>query len=282
MIYNINFGTGKLEKIDETDGDKNHLEVGRVLHMHGYSEPDYVITANRGIDPKWASYGATYDTVSLESGETSRHQAYTLYWESDERKGIHVAITDRIMDSAEMTWALVAAAAAKAESDKKAKEKAEAKASEKASLPLRYPYLKQGSGSVVGAANIRVELKRAFPSVKFTVHSERGSGSAINVGWTDGPTTEQVKEITDNYQEGNFDGMTDSYEYNHDRVWTDIFGGARYVFENRHESAAHILKVAKEMGFDIPSGESNNYGILPTLDDDRSQMIYRQARQTAC
>jgi len=29
-----------------------------------------------------------------------------------------------------------------------------------------------------------------------------------------------------------FDGMNDVYEYS-DEVWTDIFGGAKYVFENR-------------------------------------------------
>jgi hypothetical protein len=279
MIYNINFGTGKLEAIDASD--KNNLEVGRILHMHGYNEPDYVITANRGIDPQWKSFGAIYDCINLSTGGSVREQAYTLSWEKEQRKGIHVAITEKIMEKEEMTWALIAAAATKAENDRIKKEKVENEAKDRASLPARFPYLKQGSGVVVGASNIRVELKRAFPSIKFTVHSEHRGSSSINIGWTDGPTREQVTKITGKYQEGNFNGMEDIYEYNHENQWPDIFGGARYVFANRHESPALILKVGNEMGFKIESGESNNYGILFGLTDDQSQMIYRQARQTA-
>ncbi len=278
MIYNINFGTGKLEAIDETDGDKNHLEIGRILHLNGYNNPDYVITENLGIDPRWKDQGASYDSISLSTGESNRHQAYTLKWLKDKKDGrIQTYITDKIMDKNEMTWALIAAKATKDENDRKAKMEADKKANDKASLPDRFPYLKQGPGVVCGAANIRIELKRAFPSIKFAVRSEHRGSSSINIGWTDGPTTEQVEKITGKYQEGNFNGMEDIYEYNHAN-WPEVFGGARYVFENRHESAGHILKTAKDMGFDIPSGESDNYGVLPTLDHDRSQMIYRQAR----
>jgi hypothetical protein len=119
-------------------------------------------------------------------------------------------------------------------------------------------------------------LKRAFPAVKFSVKIEhRGSGS-ININWTDGPTTEQVKTVTGKYQEGDFNGMEDIYEYNR-AVWPEVFGGARYVFENRHESADLIAKAAKEYGYNT-TGESDNYGRLPGLDDELSHMIYRKAR----
>jgi hypothetical protein len=277
MLYNINFATGKLEGINETDGDKNGLEYGRVLHLHGYSEPDYVVIKNLGIDPKWASYGANYDCINLSTGEAIREQAYTLSWEKEKRMGIHVAITDRVMDVAEMAWVLIAARATKDENDRIAKEAAEAEAKETNSLPARFPYLKPGSGVVAGAANVRIELKKAFPAIKFSVKSEHRGSSSINIGWKDGPTTEQVKEITDKYQQGNFNGMEDIYEYNR-ALWPEVFGGARYVFENRHESPELILKAAKEMGFDIAAGECDNYGNLPGLDSDNSRMIYRQAR----
>jgi hypothetical protein len=279
MLYNINFGTGKLESIDETDGDKNNLEIGRVLRMHGYNEPEYVIMANRGIDPKWASYGANYDCVNLDTGVSLRQQAYTLSWEKEKRLGIHVAITDRIMEKDELTWALIAASAKKAENDKFQKEHAEKESRELAELPGRFPFLNPGHGVVTGAANVRIELKRNFPGIKFSVKSEHRGSSSINIGWTDGPTTEQVEKVTGKYQEGNFNGMEDIYEYNHS-LWPSVFGGARYIFNHRHESAAHILRVGNEMGFKIITGESDNYGVLPGLDHDRSQMIYRQARQT--
>lgn len=282
MLYNINFGTGKLEPIDETSGDKNNLPVGTVLLLNGYDDPKYVITANRGADPSHTSYGARYDCTNLRTGEDLTKQAYTLKWLKDKTSNmIQTYITEQVMDREEMTWALIAAKATKEENDKAAKLKAEQKASDKASLPARFPYLRPGSGVVAGAANIRIELKRAFPSVKFSVKSEHRGSSSINIGWTDGPTSEQVEKITGKYQEGSFNGMEDIYEYNHDAVWPDVFGGARYVFENRHESAALILKVGNEMGFNIDSGESNNYGVLPGLDREKSQVIYRQARQTA-
>lgn len=282
MLYNINFGSGKLEPIDETTGDKNNLPVGTVLHLNGYDCPDYVITHNCGVDPKCPSYGASYDCVNLATGTDDRKQAYNLEWLKNKTSNrIQTYITEKVMEKEEMTWALIAAKAMKAENDKKATEKADRKAAEKAALPARYPYLTQGTTEKIGAVNIRIELKRAFPSVKFSVHIEHRGTSSINIGWTDGPTTEQVEQITGKYQEGNFNGMEDIYEYNHDNVWPEIFGGARYVCENRHESAALILKVGNEMGFKITSGESNNYGILPGITDDQSHMIYRKARATA-
>lgn len=279
MLYNINFKTGKLERIDATDSDKNNLEIGRVLHMNGYSNPDFVIVRNAGINPKYASYGARYNHINLQTGEESCHDAYSLEWLKEKKNDrIQTYITDRIMDADEMKWALIAAAAQREENARIAKEEADRKAAEKQSIPSRFPFLTQGSGVVVGAANIRIELKRAFPGVKFSVKSEHRGSSSINIHWTDGPTVEQVEKITAKYQEGNFNGMEDIYEHDHNNQFPDLFGGARYVFENRHESPDLILRAAKELGYDIITGESDNYGVLPGLDHDHSQTIYRKAR----
>ena len=275
MLYSVNFKSGKMEAIDETSGNKNNLEVGRVLHLNGYNCPDYVITHNYGINPKDTSYGASYECVNLDTGHKERKQAYTLEWLKDKTSDrIQVYITDEIMDAGTMYEALNKAQQAKEEIDRKATEEANRKKNEKAMLPARFPYLIPGDNAT---KNLRIELKREFPAVKFSVTTRRGTGS-INIDWTDGPTIEQVKKISDKYQEGNFNGMEDIYEYNHAQVWTEIFGGARYVFENRHESPELTLRAAKEMGFDLPSGICDNYGNLPGLDSDKSRMIYRQAR----
>jgi hypothetical protein len=122
-------------------------------------------------------------------------------------------------------------------------------------------------------------LKRAFPGVKFSVKIETRGSSSINIGWTDGPTVAMVEKYTRKYQEGNFNGMEDIYEHNHENQWPGIFGGARYVFENRHESPELILKAAIDYGYNPGTGESDNYGVLPGLDHDKSQMIYRHARE---
>jgi hypothetical protein len=121
------------------------------------------------------------------------------------------------------------------------------------------------------AKNIKTELSRAFPSVKFSVRTSRGAGcSSINVGWTDGPTVDQVKPITGKYELGSFDGMTDSYDYERS-AWTEAFGGVRYVFENREVSDALVAgcirrTVAKLGGLDtVPSVEDYRMGRLHSL-----------------
>ncbi len=102
----------------------------------------------------------------------------------------------------------------------------------------------------LGAKNIRIELKHVFPKIKFSVKTESYSGGcSINIKWTDGPNERQVKEITSKYQYGHFDGMNDIYEYT-DEVWTDIFGGAKYVFENRIYSDELIKKAIQLAGYE--------------------------------
>jgi hypothetical protein len=77
--------------------------------------------------------------------------------------------------------------------------------------------------------NIRKQLKKAFPGVKFSVTIDHNS---ISVGWEYGPTEKAVKSIVNLYREGHFDGMTDSYECN-SAVWPNVFGGVQYASVSR-------------------------------------------------
>ena len=91
------------------------------------------------------------------------------------------------------------------------------------------------SSWALGAKNIKIELEQAFPGVKFSVKSESFSmGDSIDVYWTGNPAREDVDKIISKYQEGHFNSMDDLYEYSYN-VWTDVFGGAKYVFANRRE-----------------------------------------------
>lgn len=92
------------------------------------------------------------------------------------------------------------------------------------------------SSYALGAKNLKTELSRAFPDTKFSVKSEGYSmGCSIDVYWTGGPSREEVEKYANKYKEGWFDGMNDLYNYS-DQVWTDVFGGAKYVFCQRRES----------------------------------------------
>ena len=74
--------------------------------------------------------------------------------------------------------------------------------------------IKQLTMAAQTAKAVKVELKARFPNTKFSVKSENFSmGDSVRINWTDGPTNNSVRDITDKYQYGHFNGMEDIYEY---------------------------------------------------------------------
>jgi len=94
------------------------------------------------------------------------------------------------------------------------------------------------------AQAIREELKIAFPTIKFSVRKD--GYSCVNIRWTDGPTQSAVNESIGKYKMGNFDGMTDSYDYSNRR---DDIPQVQYIFTHRERSeelAAAEWEITKE------------------------------------
>lgn len=88
---------------------------------------------------------------------------------------------------------------------------------------------------------LRKALTAKFPKIKFSVRSKTYSGGAsINVGWTNGPTSSQVKKICDLYEGADFDGMQDLKTYKSsilvgvDGNMEKVHFGADFIFESRH------------------------------------------------
>ncbi len=101
MIYEINLGTGKLDPI-KNDG-KNNLPIGTVLHLNGYSEPNYVVIKNMGINSKFGSYGARYMCVDPDTLGQSCYDAYELKFLSQKKDDrIQLYITDKVWDAAQV------------------------------------------------------------------------------------------------------------------------------------------------------------------------------------
>lgn len=102
---------------------------------------------------------------------------------------------------------------------------------------------KQLYGSALAAKNLKAELRGVFPGVKFSVVSERFSmGDAVRVCYEGGPDRERVQTIANKYQEGDFDGMTDSYVYDRDQgreAFRKQNGSAMYVSVRRVEHGAN-------------------------------------------
>lgn len=231
--------------------DRTVLVVGQRIHCILYGGMDGIIYEIVGEQKpetisKLGGIGVMGGNADFRIVFTGEHAHLATVSESVVRDSVQWSIEDGIADANEIKSALAAAEARKKNLEAEAVRKSNERAARRAELPKQYPFLEtiaqqKGNGArtksshALGAANLKAELMRAFPGIKFSVKSESYSGGdAIRVHWELGPTTAQVSAISDKYQEGSFDGMTDSYEYNTENVWPDVFGGAKYVTESRN------------------------------------------------
>ena len=108
---------------------------------------------------------------------------------------------------------------------RKKQEKEEAdryRAEQKKALMVQFSWLIPVDGqyyvdSKYVAKNIRIELKREFPGIKFSV--SKNGYSPVNVVWTGGPSLDFVEKVTVKYRHGNAK-----------LAFNELFGGCEYVF----------------------------------------------------
>ncbi len=149
----------------------------------------------------------------------------------------------------------------------------------------RYAFLERAKDrydhNVVGR-NIRTELKRNFPGVKFSV--KKSGYDCYNITWNDGPTTEQVAAIVGKYKTGTFDAYTD-YHDSEDNPFSVQFGGCDYIFTNKEVTDEGRKKV-REMFPDLNEQNFRSYHFendivaRATITDSFDQVIYKLAYHT--
>ena len=233
------------------------LEVGARVRYTG----DMANASGLGVvvAVKEKAFGASYQIV-MDDGRDPTVDAYSF----DGGPGCRFFVMPGIAGADEIAGLLANAAivAAKAKSDEDAA--SAAFAAEVARLKVEYAYLEQGDGPVVAAKNLRKLLKDAFPGIKFSVRSRSfAGGNAIDVEWTDGPTSGQVDAIADRFEAGKFDGMTDYYNYEPE-AWNTIFGSTKYMTTRRNYSDALIGKAIAELA------EEYAPAAAPTVEDYRA------------
>jgi len=101
----------------------------------------------------------------------------------------------------------------------------------------------------LAASNIRKELKKEFPGIKFSVRSKSFSmGNSVDIDYTDGPAISAVNLIIEKYQYGTFDGMTDCQGFKHDEndKFREENGESKFVHAHRElsEESRQNLKIA--------------------------------------
>jgi hypothetical protein len=86
------------------------------------------------------------------------------------------------------------------------------------------PYDKINHG--LAAKNIRLDLKKYYPTVKFSVRSDHNS---VAVRYPEGAVNQhEVYEMLCKFKCGSFDGMTDSYNYRRSPFNT-VYGEIEYI-----------------------------------------------------
>ena len=198
---------------------------GIVTAIHGEQRP---ATIHAMLGGAMVAGGNAYFDVAFE-GHKSKMLPEAIM------RGVQWKIFDSVATAEEIEEAKLICAAAIAAKEAQAKADAERRAEDRAKHLNDNPHLKpiKDSGMSPGkcaAHNIRIELKKAFPGVKFSVRSDYDS---VNIGWEYGPTRREVEAITCKYKAGHFDGMTDSYSYNSEATFASVFGDPKYVFVNR-------------------------------------------------
>ena len=238
---------------------------GVVFAVHGEQKP-----ASVGSLSGCVSYGAnaTFD-IAFESGGISRGLPESIL------HGKQWSIFPEIK-SEEETARIVKHA--ESEERRKQQEKEEAErlyAAECGRLKTapEYAALSQDkNGAVQVTSNIRKELKAKFPGVKFSVRKRGYDGVSVN--WTDGPTEEEIKSVTDKYRDSYFDGMQDM-SVSCASPFNRIYGGVGYVFTDRDYSDAMKQKAVDTIIKKI--GESVD-GEKITLARFNSGELYRVGR----
>ncbi|WP_350262692.1 LPD29 domain-containing protein (plasmid) [Pantoea sp. BJ2] len=215
--------------------------IGQVVSTNLYNLGRGVVCAIHGEQKSWSvrslsgvvSYGgnATFD-IAFESGHISRALPECILHDSQWR------ICEEIKRKEEVAHILQ-----QAEDEERRKHREKEREEQqfrdeclRMKSASEYAALSQDKkGAVQVTGNIRKELKAKFPGVKFSVRKR--SYDSVSVNWTDGPTEEQVKEITSKYRDSYFDGMQDM-SVSCSSAFNQVYGGVGYVFTDRDYSDA--------------------------------------------
>lgn len=256
---------------------------GVVYEIHGAQVPESISTMLGGAG---VSGGVAKFDVVFANGHVAKCVPEAIV------RGIQWTIHDETATANEIAELLEHADLVRMAKEAAAREAAEAFAAEVERLRTaqEFAHLIQGDDQYSGllaAKNMRVELRKAFPAVKFSIR-KRHFGS-VSINWTDGPTEKEVEDVVSQHKGGYFDGMDDSYK--HVRTpFVVVFGGVEYVSAYREHSpalveraidkvfaeyAGNLTGISKPAAAEFSSGELFRVAV-PYLNDSLQQLVRQQ------
>ncbi|MBK5145562.1 hypothetical protein I2494_17930 [Budviciaceae bacterium BWR-B9] len=141
----------------------------------------------------------------------------------------------------------------------------------------KYKHLIQGSDKYSGklaAKNIRIELKKQFNGVKFSVR--KNHFGSITISWIDGPKKDDVNNICSKYKTGRFNAYED-YHYDDVSAFNEVFGSASYISLTREYSDEFINEA---IGILVDKYEYQFAGKeKPTVEDYRTGRLYNVGQE---
>lgn len=209
---------------------------GIVFGIHGTQQPQTVRTVLDGVGQ--AGGNARFDIV-FENGSKAIGTPECIV------RGVQWQIFDQVATADELAQALAHAAIVQAAKSAQKEQAQAAFAAEVEALKAapQYAHLTQASDKLdrckLATLNIRADLKKHFPGVKFSVR--KPEYSSVYIGWSDGPTPAAVEEVTRRYKAGKFDSQEDMY-VSEKRPFSTVFGDVDYISTLRDESAELIEK----------------------------------------
>lgn len=169
-----------------------------------------------------SEYEPGFTTVSNHASPHSKKFGIGNYYDDDKNT----------FPEAEVKKFIALAEKAEKEEAEAARAKAKADAEEIAALPSEFPFLtvNESDDQKVTKKNMVTELKKAFPGVKFSV--KKRYWSSYDVSWENGPTEDQVQEITQKYVAWESDWSGDYRDPAYSN-FNRVFGGFKFVFTDR-------------------------------------------------
>lgn len=217
--------------------NKVSIEVGRVISTNLYNRGRGVIYSVNGVPAPESvrSLGGLVQmggrcevNIAFENGGRSLRLPECILM------GVQWQLLDEVKSPEEVAKILAAAlsyeALQKARADEvaaafKVAQEAARAAGQKLGLIPEDDFNKSGKRGSAAAYNLRLELKLA--GIKARVVQD--GYSAINVREVAAADREKAKQIASKYKAGNFDGMSDCYDYD-PSAWGSVFGDVQYIF----------------------------------------------------
>lgn len=257
--FKMNWNTGKLERCQ----DCPELPRGTIVWAFGafMSESRWAMTGNGRECVKLSENDAEdyfsnpFNTLDRYAEPIAKKFGIGFYYDLDAEPA-----TDAEIDAAiERGRAFL-----KEQEDKKAEAArvwAEGVAAVRAQYAGQFEEKKEGGlcyDAAHVAKNVRKDLARNFPGVKFSVR--KSSYSDIAIEWTDGPSEKEVQEVAGKHKEiAQRDRWNDDLWDHKATYFTAVFGGVEYIWYRRGISQERTEALKAEIEAICPAAAGEGF-----------------------